>query len=77
MKKTVLTFGLISGAISAATMLATIPFADKIGFDNGAIVGYTLIVLSALVIFVGVRSSIGKMLEAGGSPSAAALPSAS
>jgi Protein of unknown function (DUF4199) len=56
MKKTVLTFGLISGAISAAMMLATIPFADKIGFDHGAIVGYTVIVLSALMVFFGVRS---------------------
>jgi hypothetical protein len=31
MKKTVLTFGLLSGAVSAAAMLATIPFADRIG----------------------------------------------
>lgn len=56
MKKTVLTFGLISGAISAAMMLATVPFADKIGFDKGEIIGYTTIVLSALLIFFGVRS---------------------
>ena len=32
-KKKALTFGLISGAVSAATMLGTIPFADKIGWD--------------------------------------------
>jgi hypothetical protein len=56
MKKTVLTFGLISGAISIATMLATLPVASKIGFDKGAILGYTIIVLSALFIFFGVRS---------------------
>ena len=56
MRKTVLTFGLISGAISAVLMLATIPFADKIGFEKGAIVGYTAIVLSALLVFFGVRS---------------------
>ena len=56
MKKTVLTFGLISGAISAAMMLATVPFADKIGFDKGEILGYTTIVLSALLIFFGIRS---------------------
>jgi hypothetical protein len=56
MKKTVLTFGLISGAISAATMLATLPFADKIGWDKGEILGYTTIVLSALLVFFGVRS---------------------
>jgi hypothetical protein len=56
MKKTVLTFGLISGAISAAMMLATLPFVDKIGWDKGEILGYTTIVLSALLVFFGVRS---------------------
>ena len=56
MKKTVLTFGLISGAVSAATMLVTASLADKIGFEKGEILGYTTIVLSALLIFFGVRS---------------------
>ena len=56
MKKTVLTFGLISGAISAIMMLATVPFADKIGFDKGEIIGFTTIVLSGLLVFFGVRS---------------------
>src|SRR6202142_4284228 len=56
MKKTVLTFGLISGAISAAMMLATLPFADKIGWDKGEVLGYTTIVLAALMVFFGVRS---------------------
>ena len=56
MKKVVLTFGLISGAISSLMMLATVPFVDKIGWDKGEILGYTTIVLSALLIFFGVRS---------------------
>lgn len=56
MKKTVLTFGLISGVMSAVTMLATIPVADRIGFEKGEILGYTIIVLSALMVFFGVRS---------------------
>src|SRR3984893_5742878 len=56
MKKTVVTFGLISGAVSAATMLATIPFTDAIGWEKGEILGYTMIVLSALIVFFGVRS---------------------
>jgi hypothetical protein len=56
MKKTVLTFGLISGGVSAATMLATIPFADRIGWGKGEILGYTVIVLSALMVFFGMRS---------------------
>jgi len=45
-EKTVVTFGLISGVISSLMMVATVPFADRIGFDKGAIVGYTAIVLS-------------------------------
>ena len=56
MKKTVLTFGLISGALSSLMMVATVPFADRIGFDKGAIVGYTAIVLSFLLVFFGIRS---------------------
>jgi uncharacterized protein DUF4199 len=56
MKKTVLTFGLISGAIAGLMMSVTLPFSDKIGFDKGAIIGYTTIVLSALLVFFGVRS---------------------
>jgi Protein of unknown function (DUF4199) len=56
MKKTVLTFGIISGAVSALMMLSTIPFMHKIGFDRGLIVGYTTIVLSFLLVFFGIRS---------------------
>ncbi|MEO6524992.1 MAG: DUF4199 domain-containing protein [Gemmatimonadaceae bacterium] len=56
MKKTVLTFGLISGAILSAMMLITLPFHDALGFDRGMIVGYTTMVLSFLLIYFGVRS---------------------
>ena len=56
MKKTVLTFGLISGAISAVLMLSTFPFMDRIGFDKGMYVGYTAMVLSFLLVFFGIRS---------------------
>lgn len=56
MKKTVLTFGLISGAVSSLMMVATVPFADRIGFDKSAVVGYTAIVLSFLLVFFGIRS---------------------
>jgi hypothetical protein len=56
MKKTILTFGLISGAISSLMMVATVPFADRIGFDKGAVIGYTSIVLSFLLVFFGIRS---------------------
>ena len=56
MKKTVLTFGLISGAISSVLMVATVPFAHRIGFNKALIVGYTTIVLSFLLVFFGIRS---------------------
>src|ERR1700693_2600601 len=56
MKKTIITFGLISGAISAVMMVATVPFADRIGFDKGLVIGYTSIVLSFLLVFFGIRS---------------------
>lgn len=56
MKKTVLTFGLISGAIMMVMMLATLPFMNRIGFNKGLIVGYTTIVLSFMLVFFGIRS---------------------
>ena len=56
MKKTVLTYGLISGAIAAVLLLAHVPFMDSLGGSTGLIVGYTGIVLSSLLIFFGVRS---------------------
>jgi Protein of unknown function (DUF4199) len=56
MKKPVLTFGVISGAVSSALMLATVPFMHRIGFDKGLIVGYTAIVASFLPVFFGIRA---------------------
>ena len=56
MKKIVLTFGLISGAILAAMMFMTMPFMDSIGFDRGEIIGYTSMVVAFLLIFFGVKS---------------------
>jgi hypothetical protein len=56
MKKTVLTFGIISGVMSTIMMVGTIPFVDRIGFDKGQLIGYTAIVLSFLMVFFGIRS---------------------
>lgn len=56
MKKTVLTFGLLSGAVLSAMMLLTMPFNDKIGFDKAMIVGYTTMIIAALFVYFGVRS---------------------
>jgi hypothetical protein len=55
-KKTIITFGLISGVISSVLMLCTTTLLDRIGFDKGYIVGYTSIVLSLLLVFFGIRS---------------------
>ena len=56
MKKIVLVFGLISGALMALFMFGTMPFIDKIGFDRGYLVGYTSMVLAFMLIFFGIRS---------------------
>jgi len=56
MKKTVLIFGLASGALSAAMMAGTVPFMLDGSFRNGHLVGYTSIVLASLLVFFGVRS---------------------
>ena len=56
MKKTVLTFGLVSGAVAAVLMSLLVFFADRIGFDRAVIVGYTTIVVSLLLVPFGIRS---------------------
>ena len=56
MKKTVLIFGSISGAISSLMMAVMIPFVGRIGFDRAEIFGYTIIVVSMLLVYAGIRS---------------------
>jgi Protein of unknown function (DUF4199) len=56
MRKIVLTFGLIAGAIFSAMMLITLRFQDQIGFDRGETIGYTTMVLAFLMVFFGVKS---------------------
>ncbi len=56
MKKTVWTFGLMSGAIISILMVVTIPFQDELGFDHSLLVGYTTMVAAFLLIYFGVRS---------------------
>jgi hypothetical protein len=56
MKKTVLTFGLIAGAIVSLFMVLALAFKDAIGFDRGEIVGYTSMVVAFLFIYFGVRA---------------------
>lgn len=56
MRKIVLTFGLICGAMLSAMMLLTVPFMDQLGYDKGAIIGYTSMVIAFLMVYFGVRS---------------------
>jgi hypothetical protein len=56
MRKIVLTFGFIAGAILSAMMLLSIAFQNQIGFEKGAIIGYTTMVLAFLMVYFGVRS---------------------
>jgi hypothetical protein len=56
MRKTVLVFGLASGALSAAMMVAMVPMMHSGGFKHGLLIGYTAILLAALLVFFGVRS---------------------
>ena len=55
MKKIVLTFGLISGAVLSAMMVITLPFHDVIGNDRALILGYSTMVLAFLLVYFGVR----------------------
>jgi hypothetical protein len=57
MKKTVLTFGLIAGAMISVLMDGSLLLADKIGSGhNSMILGYTMMVASFLLVYFGIRS---------------------
>jgi hypothetical protein len=58
LKRTVLTFGLISGGILAALTAILLPlcFNGTIDFENSEWIGYSAMVLSFLAVFLGIRS---------------------
>src|SRR5277367_1124348 len=56
MKKTVLTFGLISGFVMSVLMGCSLLLADKIGSGHSLALGYTIMVASFLLIYFGIRS---------------------
>jgi len=57
LKKTILTFGLISGVLSSVMMCATVPFLRDLEHgQKGLVIGYTTIVLAFLLVFFGIRS---------------------
>jgi ethanolamine transporter EutH len=75
MRKIVLKFGLIAGAIMAAIMSVSFRFEDEVSFDSGLIIGYSSMVLAFLMVFFGVKAyrdkvaagriSFGKGLQVG------------
>lgn len=56
MKKTVITFGLISGFIISVLMGGSLVLADRIGSGHSMALGYTIMVASFLLIYFGIRS---------------------
>jgi len=56
MKKIVLTFGLIGGAIATLMMVVTVPFVGRVPYEYLTILGYTTFVASFLMVFFGIRS---------------------
>ncbi|HKG90286.1 MAG TPA: DUF4199 domain-containing protein [Gemmatimonadaceae bacterium] len=58
MRRIVLTFGLIAGAILSLMMLVSTALADQIGFGKAfsAIGGFTTMVLSFLLVYFGIRT---------------------
>ena len=58
MKRIVIIFGLLSGAVSSAMMFLTLPLINNgtVNNHNGEVIGYTAIFLSFLLVFFGIRS---------------------
>lgn len=58
MKKIILVYGAIAGAIMGGMFFATVPFwrNGMINFDNGMVVGYTTMVIALSLVFFGVKS---------------------
>lgn len=58
MKKIVLVYGLIAGAIVAAMMLITMPLYEKGSLDisNGQLLGYSTMVVALSLVFFGTKS---------------------
>lgn len=58
MKKLIITYGLISGSITAALMFITMPMYNKgtLSLDSGELVGYTGMVIALTMVFFGIKS---------------------
>lgn len=55
-KRSILIWGLAVGAVSIGLMLASMPLGERLGFEYSMAIGYTALILSALLIYPGVRS---------------------
>lgn len=57
MNKTILTYGLLSGAVAAVLMTGTsMYFKSTMDFQNGQLIGYVGILLSMLFVYFGTRA---------------------
>jgi len=56
MKKTVLTYGLISGLTISVLMDSSLLLSSKIGSGHSMMLGYTIMVASFLMVYFGIRS---------------------
>ena len=56
MKKTVLVFGLIAGAVLSLMLWLSVPFMEDGSYDGGQMFGYASMVLAFLLVYFGVRS---------------------
>lgn len=77
MKRIVLVYGLIAGAIVGAMLLITMPLykSGTLNFDNGELLGYSTMTIALSLIFFGVKSyrdknlggeiSFGKAMQVG------------
>lgn len=75
MRKNILVFGSVAGAICAAWLIGFMVFGSKVDFDNGELYGYASMLIAFSMIFVGVKNyrdkhadgviSFGKALRVG------------
>ena len=68
MKKTILTYGLISGLISVVLFLSTFPFMKEMNNSSGMVIGYTGMILAFALIFFGMsryKKTHGNMMTFG------------
>lgn len=58
MRKTIITYGLIAGAIVAGMMFATVPLWKRgtVTANNGELLGYTTMIIALSLVFFGIKS---------------------